>query len=48
MNLIKDLTDYSINLQFTKHKTQQLIDVVKKMKDYMKEIYLINGLFLKC
>ena len=43
MNLIKDLTDYSIHLQFTKHKIEQLIDIVKQLKDYIKEIYLING-----
>ena len=43
MNLIKDLTDYSIHLQFTKYKIEQLIDIVKQIKDYMKELYLING-----
>ncbi len=37
MNLIKDLTDYSIHLQFTKHKIEQLIDIVKQFKDYIKE-----------
>ena len=43
MNLIKDLTDYSIHLQFTKHKSEQIIDIIKQIKDYLKEIYLING-----
>ena len=43
MNPITDLTDYAIHLQFTKHKTEQLIDIAKDIKDYMKEIYLING-----
>ncbi len=43
MNLIKDLTDYSIHLQFTKHKSEQMIDIMKQIKDYIKEIYLING-----
>ncbi len=43
MNLIKDLTDYSIHLQFTKHKSEQLFDIMKERKDYIKEIYLING-----
>ncbi len=39
--------DYSIHLQFTKHKTEQLIDVVKYIKEYIKEIYLKMGLYLK-
>ena len=43
MNLINDLTDYSIHLQFTKHKTEQVIDILKQIRDYIKEIYLING-----
>ena len=43
MNLINDLTDYSIHLQFTKYKKEQMEDIVKEIKNYMKEIYLING-----
>ncbi len=29
MNLIKDLMDYSIHLQSTKHKSEQLIDIMR-------------------
>ncbi len=47
MNLIKDLTDYSIYIQFTKHKSAQMIDITKQIKDYIKEIYLIMVFFLK-
>ncbi len=43
INLIKDLTDYSIYFQFTKDKTEQLFGVVKQLKDYIKEIYLIKS-----
>ena len=46
INLIKALTEYSFHLQFTKHKAEQLIDIVEQFKDYIQR-YVIELLIFK-
>jgi hypothetical protein len=43
MNIIEDMPDYLMHIQFNIKRKEQMIPLLKAIIDYLKEIYLIGA-----